>query len=117
VQTFDFDLNRSEEAKEKEGGIFFYYGNNNLYLLPTISVNIGHAATAANNNIITQLTLGKALRFTKDKAKTEFLKIAIEVSPTYNTDKDFKEKLYYGQVKIFFFIFGINSPVLPRHRC
>jgi hypothetical protein len=100
VQTFDFNLNRTDEVTNKDGGInFFYSPVTNYYITPTVSANIGESITTANNNIVAQVAFGKDIAINKEKGKS-FFRISAEISPTYNSDKTFTEKLYYAQIRL-----------------
>lgn len=102
VQTLSFDFNRTENIKEKAGR-FLLYNKNNLYILPTSDVNIGDGITSSENNILFQANIGKAffgeLHKSEDKLTTNQWNKAIEINPSYNSDKLFLEKLSFGQVK------------------
>ncbi|MCX6263099.1 MAG: hypothetical protein NTZ47_00970 [Bacteroidetes bacterium] len=102
VQTFSFDFNRTEKIDEKRGR-FLLYDKRNFYLLPTSDVNLGDGVTSSENNVLFQLYFGKAilgkLRKSDDKLTSFKWNKAIELNPSYNSDKLFAEKLVYGQLK------------------
>ena len=102
VQTFSFDFNRTEKIDEKKGR-FLIFDINNFYILPTSDVNIGDGVTSSENNILFQINIGKAYYGEKWKSKdnlsTSVWNRAIELNPSYNSDKLFNEKLAYGQLK------------------
>jgi hypothetical protein len=103
VQAFDFNLNRTDEAQNNNGGVYFLYtARTNFYIIPTVDANIGESVSTASNNIITQVTFGKMISVSKKKngLNLSFFKFAAEINPTYNSDKTFAEKLYYAQIKV-----------------
>lgn len=102
IQSFTFDLNRTEEAKEKAGGFNFLYTKDAFYIVPTIDVNLGESITSSENNVLGQLIFGKKLLDRKDSLKTNYFKVYFEGSPVYNADKNFLEKKYYTQLKMVF---------------
>jgi hypothetical protein len=103
VQTFSLDLNRTEKIDEKTGR-FIIFSTNNFYILPTTDINVGDGVTSSENNILFQINMGKAFYGEKWKSKdnlsTSVWNKAIEFNPSYNSDKLFAEKLYYGQIKL-----------------
>lgn len=105
VQTFSFDFNRTEKIDEKKGR-FLLFDRNNYYILPTSDVNLGDGTTSSENNILFQINLGKAFYGekwkSKDSLRTSAFNKAIEINPSYNSDKLFNEKLAYVQLKFLF---------------
>jgi hypothetical protein len=103
VQTFSFDFNRTEIIDEKKGK-FLIFDTNHIYLLPTCDVNLGDGVTSSENNVLFQLNFGKAFYGNKiksnDNLRTSFWNKAIELNPSYNSDKLFSEKLTYAQAKL-----------------
>lgn len=103
VETFSFDFNRTEKIDEKTAR-FLLFDKNNFYILPTSDVNIGDGVTSSENNVMVQINMGKAfygnLTQSKDKLTTTAWNKAIEFNPSYNSDKQFTEKLAYGQLKL-----------------
>lgn len=101
VQTFTFDFNRTEKTEEKEDRNLFK--SSRYYVLPTCDINIGDGVTASENNILFQGVFGKLrpkhMWKSKDGLTNYFFQSAWELNPTYNADKLFDEKLYYGQLK------------------
>ena len=98
VNTFSFDFNRTESVKEKSGKSLLY-DSTGIYLTPSVDVNLGEGTKTSENNVLAQISLGKAYL---GKLKNEGLKQrqfnkAIEFSPSFNADKSFEEILYYGQ--------------------
>jgi hypothetical protein len=102
VQTFDFNLNRTDEVQNKNGGVYFLYTPARFYIIPTVDANIGQSVSTANNNVVTQIDFGKVLGNWKCKNGNDlrFFRLAAQISPVYNSDKTFTEKLYYGQAKL-----------------
>jgi hypothetical protein len=100
VQSFAFDLNRTEEVKEKQASHYFLYTNDGFYIIPTVDVNIGETVTASENNIVTQVNFGKKIYDGKLDGKKQYWRLYLEGSPVYNADKDFDERKYYLQVKM-----------------
>lgn len=102
VQTFSFDFNRTENIKEKSGR-FLLFDQHNFYILPTSDVNIGDGVTSCENNLLFQANIGKAfygdLKKSKNKLTSNQWNKAIELNPSYNSDKLFSEKLAFGQAK------------------
>jgi len=103
VQTFDFNLNRTDEVQNNSSGVYFLY-THKYYIVPTVDANIGESVSAANNNIVTQVTFGKVLGDVKRKSGMDIAntRFSAEISPTYNSDKTFAEKLYYAQFKFIY---------------
>lgn len=103
VQTFSFDLNRTEKIDEKAGK-FLLYNKKNFYILPSSDINIGEGVTSSENNVLFQINIGKKflgkLLKSKDNLRTSAWNKAIEFNPSYNSDKLFQEKLSYGQLKL-----------------
>lgn len=98
VQTFSFDLNRTERIDEKTGK-YLIFTNKNWYLLPAVDVNIGEKTTSSENNILTQIVIGNFKTLPRRGSSTKDYSIGFEVNPTFNADKDFNEKLAYLQLK------------------
>lgn len=103
IQTFSLDFNRSESVKEKPGK-FLKFSNDNVYLLPTSDINIGDGITSSENNILTTINagkgyFGKVYKMPNDSSVSKVFNYAIEVNPSYNSDKNFAEKLVFGQLK------------------
>lgn len=106
VQTFSFDFNRTEKVDEKVGG-YLKYTKNNFYISPTTDINLGDGITSSENNVLLQINMGQAFLDTtpiknKDKSRATYFNHAIELNPSYTSDKLFKEKLAYGQLKYLF---------------
>lgn len=118
VQTFSFDFNRTEKVEEKKGR-FLLFDKNDFYILPTSDVNLGDGVTSSENNILFQLVMGKAFYGTtwnsKDNLTTNVWNKAIEINPSYNSDKLFSEKLSYVQLKFLlnFISARHNGPIEP----
>ncbi|MFC0514630.1 hypothetical protein ACFFGT_10475 [Mucilaginibacter angelicae] len=103
IQSFDFNLNRTNEVQNNNGGIYFLYtATTHYYIIPTVDASIGESVSAANNNIVTQIVFGKVFKSTRhrDGSSVSEFKSSLEISPTYNADKTFAEKLYYVQLKL-----------------
>ncbi|MES2109818.1 MAG: hypothetical protein V4577_13755 [Bacteroidota bacterium] len=103
IQSFDFNLNRTDEVQNNNGGIYFLYTTTtHYYIIPTVDANIGESVSAANNNIVTQIAFGKAFKSSRHSAGSSVseFKSSLEISPSYNADKTFAEKLYYVQLKL-----------------
>lgn len=105
VQTFSFDLNRTEKIDEKVGS-YLTFSHDNFYILPSIDFNVGDGVSSSENNILVQLNIGKAyygkLNKSDDNIKTSVWNKSIEFNPSYNSDKLFNEKLSFGQLKFLF---------------
>ncbi|MEJ2627270.1 MAG: hypothetical protein P8078_01745 [bacterium] len=103
VHSFSFDFNRTENIKEKIGkGL--YYGDNNIYLIPSADVNLGQGTSSAENNVNLQISLGKSIfgKLSNSGLKQRQFNRAFEVAPSYTSDKNFMERLYYGQISYKF---------------
>jgi hypothetical protein len=98
VQTFSFDLNRTEKIDEKAGK-YLFVTNDNWYLLPAVDVNIGEKTTSSENNILAQIIIGNYKNLQRRQGSSRDYSVAFELNPTFNTDKDFNEKLTYLQLK------------------
>ena len=94
IQSLTFDLNRTEAKKEKDQNVYFLYSPKNFYILPVIDVNLGEKNKISENNIKSAFRFGK--NFFNENIKSTYFFINIE--PTYNSDKDFSEKLYYANI-------------------
>lgn len=89
VQSLTFDLNRTEAKKEK-GGIYFLFTPDNFYIKPVVDVNIGESVSTSQNNVKFTTRFGKNIFYSS--RSTYFF---VNVEPTYNTNKEFNEELYY----------------------
>lgn len=107
IQSISIDLNRTEKVDEKASR-FILFNSKGIYLMPNVDVNIGDGITASENNIAAQLYIGKQF-FGQPNKKTlndnkitniSLFNYAIELNPTANSDKDFEQRLYYGQLKL-----------------
>jgi hypothetical protein len=103
VQTFSLDFNRTEKIDEKKGR-YLLVSSADYYLLPTSDINLGDGVTSSENNVLAQLNAGKAFLGTISRSPKNSLvgnvwNKAIEFNPSYNSDRDFREKLTYGQLK------------------
>ncbi len=112
VQTFSFDLNRTEKADEKKDRAFLFNAQG-VYIAPAVDLNVGNGVTSSENNVLTQVNIGKVF-FGKPGRSKDALTIStknksFEVNPSYNSDKLFNEQLLYGQIKPFVFNFISQS--------
>jgi hypothetical protein len=100
LQTFSFDLNRTEKVDEKIGK-FLLFNKKGFYLLPAIDINLGEKTTSSEDNITAQLNAGKQIFGLPaiNGKKTYIFNQAYELNPTYSADKTFNENLYYLQGK------------------
>ncbi|MGI4734232.1 MAG: hypothetical protein ACRYG7_03545 [Janthinobacterium lividum] len=102
VQTISFDLNRTEKVDEKASR-FVLFNRQGYYLTPNFDVNLGDGLTSAENNISVQINFGK-LKFGTPKPRnnnlnSKVLNTAWEINPSTTADKNFDQRLYYGQFK------------------
>jgi hypothetical protein len=102
VQTFTFDLNRTEKIDEKSGKYSWLGNKTHWYLLPEADVNIGEKISSSENNILAQVTIGtfckgQPKKISEDKIQQVYK--AFEANPTFVADKDFNEKLTYAKLK------------------
>lgn len=107
VNTLSFDFNRTESVKEKSGKSLLN-NSNNIYLTPSVDVNLGEGTKTSENNVLAQVSLGKVYFGTLNNkgVKQNQFNRAFEFSPSYHADKSFKEVLYYGQVSYKFNFIG-----------
>jgi hypothetical protein len=116
VQTFSFDFNRTEAVKEKVDKTLLRT-KSNFYLTPTSDVNLGDGVTSSENNVLVQLNTGWAFYGKKHKSQdstwTGVINRAFEINPSYNADKLFNEKLYYGQIDYLFNLFAQRVIITP----
>jgi hypothetical protein len=99
-ETFSMDFNRTESVSEKPGKALLYT-RTDIYIIPTSSVNIGDGTTSSANNILAQIVAGKVFpgrRITNNLTFSNW-DHAVEINPSFNSDKNFVEKLGYGQLK------------------
>ena len=103
LQTFSFDFNRTEKVDEKVGKNILY-NKKGFYLTPTSSVNVGDGTTSSENNILFQFFAGKSffgkLHKSNNNLTTSVWNKAIELNPSFTSDKNFNEKLGYLQIKL-----------------
>lgn len=99
VQTFSFDLNRTEKIDEKKGKYFFVSNESNWYFQPAVDVNVGEKVSSSENNILAQMVIGKYKDLASVEKNEKIYSVAMEFNPTFNADKDFNEKLGYLEIK------------------
>lgn len=108
LSTFSFAFNRTEAEEPDVAKYLYYNAKNKLFLLPTSEFNIGDGVSSSENNVLVQIKFGRVyLPLLKTNNANPLLKYvirqSIELNPSFNSDKDFKEQLYYGQIR-----YGIN---------
>lgn len=96
VQTISFDLNRTEKVDEKVNQ-YWLFSKNGYFIQPSADINIGEKTTSADNNITVLLNMGRVY-LDKKQGTLKWNKV-LEFNPTYSSDKNFQEKLVYGQFK------------------
>ena len=103
IQTISFDFNRTESVEEKSGKSLIY-NKNGFYLTPSSDVNLGEGTTSSENNVTFQFAVGKIFLGdlkNNDLRQSQF-NSGIELSPSFTSDKNFNEYLYYGQLSYKF---------------
>lgn len=104
VSNFSFAFNRTE-AEEADVAKYLYFNRNNkLFILPTSEVNLGDGVTSSENNVMAQVKFGKVflpplITSPANPLIQSAFRQSIELNPTYNADKEFKEQLYFGQLR------------------
>lgn len=96
VQTISIDLNRTEKVDEKVNQ-YWLFNKNGYFIQPSADINVGEKTSSADNNITVLLNMGRVY-LDKRPGVLKFNK-ALEFNPTYSSDKNFQEKLVYGQLK------------------
>ena len=105
VQSITFDLNRTKAKRETDQNIYFLYTPKHYYILPVIDINLGENIKVSENNIKSAFRFGKNFCINKNKNTYYF----INLEPTYNSDKDFSEKLYYANINAGFKFYKDNE--------
>lgn len=120
VQTFTFDLNRTEDIKEKSGKYLIYLGSN-VFVCPTIDINIGDGIKTSDNNVLFQVNVVRKWFGTPNAvldAATQISRVtavnqAFEFVPSFNADKTFAEKMGYAQLKYTWNFLASRAQTVP----
>lgn len=93
--TFTFSLNRAESDPKDEGRHFLYTPK--WYIVPSIEMNIGRDVSSSNNDVLSSLRAAYT-----HKKLGETWKLGFELAPTFHSDKNFVERLFYVTPKIYY---------------
>ncbi|TFF36196.1 hypothetical protein [Mucilaginibacter psychrotolerans] len=104
LNIFSFAFNRTEAEEADVAKYLSFNIHSNIFILPTSEVNIGDGVTSSENNVLVQFKIGKLYLPTVQRSSTNPLRTyvwrqSIEFNPSYNSDKEFNERLYFGQLR------------------